>query len=332
MLFILEESIFTGTLTDTQIIKFLGNISDSSRHYVIIDNSATQNYLNWRSSLNSSLQYEVASIIDASFRTAALRRFGTTIRVLATNNNQYSSISSFKTTIIAANQLVKNAFRIYVENSRNDKHFILAACTEAQKNRFEILLNKQEIVFINGGGITELEQQLKNDYQSGSTHPAYTWVMFDSDALLPGRPSSQSMNLKKTCLAYDIKHSQLHRRSIENYITKSHLKNWVYGFQKTSNNYQQRTQNFLDYIVLPTGISQHYNMKAGINADRRRTDYPANDSIYAKLEPRVVVSLANGFGKDLSKVFEIPLKESELKAEGSWSELQTMITELEALL
>ena len=73
-------------------------------------------------------------------------------------------------------------------------------------------------------------------------------------------------------------------------------------------------------------------MKKGIAADRRRADYPADDEIYANLNPTAISELEPGFGSDVSEVFEWGLSESALKSEGSWQELQTIITELESLL
>lgn len=333
MLFVLDDSLFTETADTMAIVALLHIASSSERHVVLVGNDQSKNYNKWTAKLEASLQQNVSTLLDVFVRSAAPGRIAKTITVRHFAPDEQTELAKFsEVNITHATKLATRAFHVYVENSRNDKRFLLAACTEAQRVRLNRLIASNALQFVHGGGITELKMQIEQDYRDGRLIADFTWVMFDSDALVVGNPSGQSINLKETCTRLGIKSAQLQYRAIENYAPKESLRNWAYSGPKSNQAFKQRTKNFVTYVALPQPLARHYNMKKGIAADRGRADYPARDAIYDKLNPVAISDLEHGFGSNVSDVFNWGLDESALKTEGSWQELQTMITELESLL
>jgi hypothetical protein len=333
MLFTLDDSLFTETADTMAIVSLLHNASCSERHLVVIGNDQSTRYKNWIANLETRLKQKISELLDVFFRSASSGRTAKTIKVRHFEGEELAKAPGLsEIDITRAAQLATRAFHVYVENSRNDKRFLLAACTEAQRARFNRLIAKNAIQIVNGGGITELKKQIEQDSRDGRLLADFAWVMFDSDALTSGMPSGQSMRLKGTCDLLGIKTAQLQFRSIENYATKDSLRKWAFTGPKSAQTYKQRTQNFLEYIALPKPLARHYNMKNGISGDRVRADYPANDKIYVNLKNTSIKNLESGFGQHVSDVFDWGLDEVALKSEGSWTELQLIITELESLL
>lgn len=328
MQFTLDDSLFEKKTDQGKLIGLIYGISVSSLHIVVPRNPTSKVFVTWLEGLGP-ISLDIQQLLNSYYRSAATRRFIKKVVVAAVDEvgTKLNTID-----IESAIALTKKSFRIYVENSRNDRRFLLAACTEAQRNRLQLLCDANELEFINGGGISELKQQIENDFADGRLISDFSWAFFDSDALVPGQASGQSIALKTTCTNIGMNHAQLTRRAIENYATKRILNNWVHSRTRLEPRYSQRKATFQVFLKLPVQLSHHFNMKHGITQDRKRHDYPANDAIYQTLDNADIRALEQGFGNDLSEAFDWGLTEPDLKAEGSWTELQTMIGELEALL
>lgn len=326
MLFLLDDSIFTNGEASFEVLGLLSLVSTSHRHVVLVRQPDSEAYRGWLESLGASMRPRVAGLFDGFFRTSVQRVFGKSVVVLAVG------ASSKDVSLTDAIALAKRPFRLYVENSRNDRRFIFAACTEPQRERFQRMEATGDLAFVNGGGITELKKQVEQDVANSNALHDYSWAMFDSDSLTPGAPSSQSSRVKESCDKLQMKHHQLVRRSIENYLPKTTLKGWIYKDRRPNDVQRRRGRAFQALAQLPPTMAHHYNMKAGIGGDRQRADYPRGDTIYSGVASASVSDLEGGFGQDVSDAMQWGLSESELKADGSWVELQQMISDLETLI
>lgn len=328
MLFILVDEIFKPQHS-TDILALISGAARSSRHYVVPANPFSKSLLGWLNSLGGNLAPGVSSTLDTNIRFVASNRGMRIRKVSATATGQNTIALSH------ALQLVHAPLSIYVENSRNDRSFLLSVCTDSQNEYLTKLERNGEIRFINGGGISELLQQLDAEYRNGTLRPEESFVLFDSDSLLPGRISDQAEALKAKCLQLKLKHECLKRRAIENYLTKSTLRYWAYAKSgnRSSPQYRARTEAFAAYIEMRPDFRNHFNMKHGIKGDKARKDLPKGVDLYFGISAEHQSALAEGFGRDVASMYEDNrMQESELKSDGSWDELQNLIVEMENFL
>ncbi|WP_395454143.1 hypothetical protein [Acidovorax delafieldii] len=328
MLFILKDEIFTLEHS-TDILALISGAARSNRHYVVPVDPLSQSFLSWLASLGENLGPGVSSALDSNIRFIASSRAKRTRKVSVEADGQKTiSLSD-------ALKLVHAPLSIYVENSRNDRSFLLSVCTDSQNEYLTTLEQNGEIRFINGGGISELLKQLDAEHQSGLLRPEESFVLFDSDSLLPGRISSQATALKSKCEELNLKYECLKRRAIENYLTKTTLRYWAYAKsgKRSSLVYKTRTEAFVAYIEMRSDFRNHFNMKSGIKGDKGRTDLPKGVDLYAGISAEHQSALADGFGRDVASMYEDNrMQENEMKSDGSWDELQQLIVELENFL
>lgn len=328
MLFILTDEIFK-TQHSTDILALISGAAKSNRHYVVPANPLSQSFLDWLTSLGANLGPGVSSALDSSVRFTASSRARRTRKVSAVAAGQNTI------TLSQALKLVHAPLSIYVENSRNDRSFLLSVCTDSQNEYLTKLERNGEIRFIHGGGISELLQQLDAEHQNGLLRAEESFVLFDSDSLLPGRISDQAAALKAKCEELKLKYECLKRRAIENYLTKSTLRYWAYSKsgKRASSLYKARTEAFVAYIEMRPDFRNHFNMKHGIKGDKTRKDLPKGVDLYAGISAEHQLALAEGFGREVASMYEDNrMQERELKSDGSWDELQDLIVEMENFL
>jgi hypothetical protein len=152
------------------------------------------------------------------------------------------------------------------------------------------------------------------------------WVMFDSDAMTPGAPSSDSEALRAAC--QDIAHHQLRRRYAESYLTRSALHGWAAGVPRRADR-ERRLDMFQAFVAMTDDQRHHYNMKHGFDSDAGRTDATAGD-LYANVSPAERQALAHGFGDDIAQLFAgESVTEADLRRDTSaWSELRPVLVDL----
>lgn len=325
MVLILADDVYEAQAS-ADIIGLVVGAAKSGRHFILTENPSSPAYTTWVASLGDDLKRNIQEIFDFNFRYIATARPKRTARVTAANPAPNGRIS-----FADAERLARHPFSIYVENSRNDRAFLLSVCTESQRENLRRLEQSGEVRFVHGGGITELGKQLDSDSANGTFCPASSFVIFDSDALMPRRLSGQADWLQKKCSALGVGHRCLERRAIENYITWSALRDWAYSRSgnRRSREYQVRTEAFLTFIRMHPDLRNHYNMKSGIDGDKNRADLPTGIDLYAGLTDADKASLSEGFGRELSIMYEFPAPEKELKSDGSWTELQLLISAVE---
>lgn len=217
------------------------------------------------------------------------------------------------------------SFFIYVENARADKKFLYSILTP------ELIrdLKKQEkigaVVFENAGGITELAKKVVDDYDSRAKLSLRSFALFDSDALIPGVPSTDANTAKMACVKVKIPFYCLSRRAIENYIPGPAL----LAYAKAKGGAQlkaQRTKLARAFMRMDLNQQCHFHMKDGLKAP--------HGGNYAHIDQRDVVTLTQGFGNHLSECFDENgfVDRKLLEDSNAWLELELLATTIMEVL
>lgn len=306
MIFQLDTSLFESEKLWLDVEALINGISKSDRHKVLRPNETSAKFNEWWESLSKLRKYTFTEIFSISDRTS-----------LQCPTYKVSSISGKDNiSIVTALRLISIPFKIYVENARNDKNFINFFCKSENKAKFLEYCERNEIEFVNGGGINELEKIISES----DINVSYSFFVFDRDSLPFQEASKQSQSLEKICKDRKIKYHQLKRRCIENYLPKQSLIKLIElraGNKKTE--FRRKVHTFLDLKC--EKVICNINMKTGINGDLSRiSELNLQVEDVYKLSSISIAQrtiLASGFSKSIS----IAYKESESKLRLNESEI-----------
>lgn len=330
MIFQLDTTLFESEKLWLDIETLLNLASKSDRHKVLRPNTISQNYKRWWESLSEKRKYifnEIFSMFDrVSFQSIKSPKY-----IVSVANNK-SNIS-----IDEAIGMISIPFKIYVENARNDKNFVNFFCKSENKNKFLEYCENNEIEFVNGGGITELEKIITDT----NINESYSFFIFDKDSLPFTGASSQSSKIKALCEEKKLHHHQLKRRCIENYLPKKSLTNLIElrsGRKKTI--FRNQVNAFLK--IECDQIIHNMNMKTGINGDVSRISELklSIDDIYklTSISNDKRIILASGFSKGISIAYQeknskLRLNESEIiKDRSAYDEVNQIIDHILRIL
>lgn len=104
---------------------------------------------------------------------------------------------------------------ILVENEVNDGAFLRAVPFGIDGDVFRKCLQTGRVRFDHAGGSSMrglIEQRGRDRVRAHRM-----WAIFDGDALVPGRPSTEAQAKVAACLTAKVRHHMLARRAIENY-------------------------------------------------------------------------------------------------------------------
>lgn len=292
------------------------------RHRLAISNDADPAFTTWLE-LHQQDKSDWHLAIDSSVKLEALEPSKRVVLVTP-GNTDWSTIPP-RLTLSDARKIAGDPFRVYLENSLNDRHFILAMASPEQ--RASILKHETDgtLRFDNGGGINNLLLIL----QAGSLDPSFrngVGAIFDSDARQPGIPSQVSASVLKFCTGNGLWHHQLNRRSIENYLVTSALSFWTFGRPRER---RRRKPIFDAFLKLNRDQRAHYNMKHGFEGDKPNAVMAGN--LFQGLAPETLAFLNDGFGLVAKLFADFPFQEKHLRSEGMWSEMSPVISELLAM-
>lgn len=231
-------------------------------------------------------------------------------------------------------RLLQRPLKLLVENSRNDRAFLLKLAEPGQRSRLIAAIEAGWIEFEMGGGLTEMHQRLLGF--TGGAHTladhlkvelARLWVMFDRDVdpLDHTQESKQSRKLRE-CAAqltvpWPLAAHQLERRAIENYVPAETIRGWWCGQADTNKGRRARERLadvFLDEGGLTPAARRSYNMKRGLLGDLSRDrgaqirgagpplDNAELDGLYRTLPRPIRDRLASGGFAHLSRAFKEP--------------------------
>jgi hypothetical protein len=231
---------------------------------------------------------------------------------------------------------LQKPFRVLLENSGNDRAFLLTFATSESRKLLQDWEKKEWLRVESGGGILEVERQVRLAIQTPGEH-LRLWVMFDSDALRSGAPSRQSRELAKTC-SKKISYHQLGRRAIENYLPVETLSRWVEAKQEAEAK-KSRRKLLRAFQQMTLEQRYYYNMKGGLGRDTNRDDIENAKDLYTGLSEGTQNALESGFGGSIAELYqqnldalnqkkEPTIKTEWLDADGSTVEMNAAVQKL----
>jgi hypothetical protein len=139
----------------------------------------------------------------------------------------------------SALRLMERPLQLLVENQHSDGAFLLAlhrmlrAWGEAEfYELFEEMRERRDVVFMQGGGITQVKAALEAIHREDRVGIVRTWVMVDHDGKRATAPSKDSKKVVGAAMAFNVPCHQLERRMIENYAPQAGLYVLVSGLAK----------------------------------------------------------------------------------------------------
>jgi hypothetical protein len=284
----------------------------------------------WLAGQERSVREQCELSVGASAHEEALQPTAVTVTVVVGKSSDWSC-SPPRLCLQDARALLRQPFEIYVEDGSSDRAFLRKMMTQDELGLIDELELADRLRFVHGGG-----SRLKMQVEQRAKDPRsklQTWVLFDSDALTPGKPSTYSDDICEICRASSIPFYRLSRRFIESYLPLDALQRW--GLE----NREQDLPAVRAFKRMRSSQRHHYNMKEGFAKDRPRQAEAG--SLYDDVPPRDRERLEHGFGKKIGMLFQdrYPgnkkqlhssqfVLERELRRDGGWEELRPAIREL----
>jgi len=199
-----------------------------------------------------------------------------------------------KLNIADARQFIPIPFKIFVENNQADKAFLLSLLADEYRETLVELELNHWLIFVHGGGTGDLLKQISWEANNTMRADLRCFSYFDNDGLVPLKPSAKSVQISEECQRYGIKHHQLARRAIENYIPISALELWASEQQSRRARHMRR--QLTPFKKLSNEERDHFNMKSGPHGDDNTIIYPA-------LSVDEVRQLQKGFGTKVATIY-----------------------------
>lgn len=324
---LLQESLFApGAVPDTALIEILLYAQDG-RHRVLVDEPRSDRVNAWMSRQSEELGAEVEWLLEASMREEVTDPSRLSIEIHADGTDDWNKEIPLLS-VQSARRFLRLPARILVENDINDKAFLLAVSNE----EIAKLLCKWEkenwLSFDMAGGIEGMSariEALENDLLQQKRFVA----IFDSDSLIPNRPSKTSEKVAKICENRNLHYHQLARRAIENYVpipaiyqkvVKSSPRKWQVEFRNRAGAYKS----------MPLSEHRHhFNVKKGFKQDAARHDYTMDVAeFYATVESVEIAKLERGLDPKLADVFS----DNDQRIEPGWLAKDGSSVEIEAIV
>ncbi len=303
MLFLVEDALF-GTPGEGLLLATLFGLSILHKHRLLVVPQARPNFDAWLQGRLPREQDAIGALFDRTFDRETAEPARRRVRVRAQGADWRSSppIAS----LAEAVELASRPFGVMLEGLTADRAFLFACATSDQRRRLENMETQGLLEFINGGGLENMAPEV--DKVRLPTH-LLRWVLFDSDALVPGEPSVPSCEAKASCERRDVRHHRLTRRTIENYLPEAALQRWVVlQRRKDWKHHRERARRVKAWRTLSPEQRAHYAMKKGFDGDKercKRMSVPeqATYSSFWSLPPDIHAELSKGFGKDIAQLF-----------------------------
>jgi hypothetical protein len=323
LLFLLTESCFSKEQNIMQLAE-LAQIVIRGRHRIYVSNDKSEEYSAWLTKQSKGFVDEWQLALDFSVEQEAREPARSEAEVVDSENSA-SALS-----LIDAVRLARDPFRIFVENDESDKNFLLSYSSNLQKRRLRDLEENGLVRFEHCGGITLIPQRVPRYVKASSWYCKNSVAVFDSDALQPNIPSTQSNAALHVCQQQSVKAFRLQRRAIENYIQKPWINTWVNN--KPRGQRKVFVQAFQAFCSLNSDQAAHFNMKHGFSGDQKVEGANAGN-LYNGIAPQTLSYLKNGFGNNLATLYAEDWVQAEKnKSDGAWNEVNSIVTELLALL
>ena len=309
-------------------------LCDARRHVLLLSPSGRQQATQWideHTRDKSALKVQLLRLLEENQRAGPFAPADGAMITIVADKTDWNRARFVPTLAL---RLLRRPLKLLVENSRNDRAFLLKLAEPGPRDKLRAAIEAGWIEFEMGGGLSEIHQRLLGF--SGDAHMladhlkvelARLWLMFDRDIdpLDHTQESKQSRKLREYAaqltVPWPLAAHQLERRAIENYIPAETIRGWWCG-QADTNAARLARERRAEAFLANTGLSlqarQSYNMKRGLLgdlSDKRRTEIrgagpPLDDAeldpLYRNLPPSVRGPLKTGGFKDLANAFKEP--------------------------
>lgn len=278
----------------------------------------------WLAAQAAGIREEVEQALEYSALAEALEPSYTAVDVVRAAPSDYLA-NPVRVCLDDARRFLDSPFEILLEDARSDRAFLERMLTSEERRFFASRIQAGFVRVEHGGGVESMTKRVTQE----AVNPANQhklWVLFDSDAMQPGTPSTASKALRAACR--DVAHHQLRRRYAESYLPHQALHGWATALPRRSAR-EGRLERCRAFVAMTDDQRHHYNMKHGFNGDADRTDATAGD-LYAGVSPEARRALAHGFGVDIAELFAgESVTEAHLRDDRTgWAELRPVLTEL----
>lgn len=221
--------------------------------------------------------------------------------------------------IRVAEPLLQEPLHLILENRRYDRAFLESVSFEPWRTRLREAFSDGRLEPTHGGGLPEIRERVE-EFRATPAKRLRHWVVFDSDAREPGRPSQESEKLRELCQDSAVGHHQLMRRASENYLPQPAIHAWAH--QSAPNLRTSRRRTAETFSEMEPTQRHHFNMKRGFEGDRRHGG--ALPTFFGDWPQKP--ELARGFGGNIAKLFlDMEFPESWLLRDGQKDETMSLI-------
>lgn len=296
MIFELNKSCFESG-DSTNLLLSMANIVRKGRHRLFVPKDANDAHEKWLGGLGLDLEKEWRNSLDDSMLLEA-REPAEQNAIVCNETPQCLEPGELVLSVQTAERIVREPFRIFVENDGADRCFFLTFSNEEQFLKIKELEGENLLVFEHCGGITELPKRVARYVNSRGYNCLNCSAMFDSDAPAPDALSRQAIFARSTCEDHNVPSFVLRRRAIENYIQIEWLNTWVNKVPRSAR--RGKLKLFNAYCRLAENQRSHFHMKNGLNADQRGIE-SGTISIYRDVPQDDLDILKDGFGTSLAE-------------------------------
>ncbi len=317
----LLPELFEPPVRHSLLITFL-NYPLEDRHRIELDTTHAS-VAAWLSSQAPGLQEQIEFALELSTQAEALEPSHTIVHVTRGPTNLESAPPHVH--IGEARRFLDSPFVILVEDSHSDRAFLQRMMTDEERRFLQQRIDAGFVRVDHGGGTGPMRRRVRDEVLVPASRHTL-WVLFDSDAMQPGAPSTASEALHAAC--GPVAHHQLRRRYAESYLTLQALHGWAASVAKRSER-EERLQCFRAFAEMEDDQRYHYNMKEGFAKDARRTDATAG-TLYRNVSDHDRRALEHGFGEDIGELFAgDSVTEADLRRDTSgWMELRPVLVDL----
>lgn len=269
-------------------------LAGTGRHRLLpLEESAAQ--VQWEDSLDPDTRALWRAAIAASIERDATAPAEAEIIVSAAGVSSLAQ-SPPRAPVRDAMALLLRPYRLLLENSVNDRAFVLAACERAEREALEYAESQGWLVFEMGGGSAMIERA--RELCRSPLDARATSVLADRDALRPPRvderegatDGANATALRSLAARESALHAHvLRRRSIENYLPVQALRQINASAART-------------YETMKPAQRAHYNVKSGFAGDAGQARHGrTSEDLYSGLSRTDRDALNDGFGVDAAR-------------------------------
>lgn len=331
---ILRAELFSSSpVYDVTLVEFLTYAFDG-RYRVALKDPTASDMEGWLKLQCDKLEAELRLGLEISDQEEALNPSPSSVEVGANCDDDWNANPPILT-VETARRFLRLPARVLLENNLNDKAFVFAVAKDEVAKMLQEWEAEGWLTFDMAGGINGMPARI-GILDGDPLQQRKTMVIFDSDALLPGFPSSDSANVAALCQQKSLEYHQLNRRYIESYVP---VKAVFERVKHTSNagarkDLRNRAQA---YSRMPRDEQRHhFNIKKGFHADSGRADYsPSVDAFFGNVNQIDKNSLDHGLDKDLAKAFSDKVHKIDygwMVRDGSTGETAQIVDKLRSVL